>query len=417
MKRDRAQSLPPAPPIGSLTMPMKRTRRLSQAAFLTLTLVGVFIVGGNAERWCPFGGVEAIYAYATDGTMLCSLGVTNLYVLGALLVMTIILRRAFCGYVCPVGTISDWLQVGARRCGVKPKRVPPAVDRALSFLKYVLLGVILLITWRASELLFRGFDPCYALLSRHGEDITIWAYVSAGAIVVASLFIAIPFCRWLCPLAAVMHPFSRFGITRIRRDEDACIACRKCSTACPMNIPVDKLGEVNSARCLSCMQCIDACPPRTGGALEWGPSKRLASRSWPRWILVAGVLLTLGAAVFASYAWPLPSFVKARAVASAAEDEQPFAIVDLQIHELTCRGRGTLLWYFLDRDDEFAVSGPLRLEAWPGDEPARVRVHYDPALAHPDAIQAAIVMPYFDMVGSRWRTSPFRIVGYEPFDL
>jgi ferredoxin len=391
-------------------MAMKTTRRLIQGGFLALTIVGVFVVGGNAERWCPFGGVEAIYSYATEGNMLCSLGVSNLYILAAVLIVTLLLRRAFCGYVCPIGTISDWLQIGARRCGIKPVRVPYRLDRALALLKYVLLVVILFITYRAAELLFRGFDPCYALLSRHGEDITYWAYVSAGAVVVGSLFVMIPFCRWLCPLAAVMHPFSRFGLTRIRRNEQTCLSCQKCSTVCPMNIRVAEVSEVNAARCLSCMRCIDVCPPRTGGALSWGPTKR-SSRAWPNWVLVAVLLLSLSAAVVASYAWPLPSFVQARPV-EVVEDMQT---VELAVHELTCRGRGTLLWYFLDRDDEFAIDGPLRLEAWPGSQPARVRVHFDPGRSDADLIRAAITMPYYDAVGDRWRTSPFDIEGYEPF--
>ena len=54
---------------------------------------------------------------------------------------------------------------------------------ALSVLKYGVLAIVLVLTYRAGELIFRGFDPCYALLSRHGEDITFWAYVASGAIV------------------------------------------------------------------------------------------------------------------------------------------------------------------------------------------------------------------------------------------
>ena len=61
-------------------------------------------------------------------------------------------------------------------------RVGPRWDRALALLKYPLLALILVATWRAGELVFRGYDPCYALLSRHGADITVWAYVVAGAI-------------------------------------------------------------------------------------------------------------------------------------------------------------------------------------------------------------------------------------------
>lgn len=86
---------------------MKKTRRLVQLGFVILTVGGVFVFGGNAERWCPFGGVEALYSYATEGNMLCSLGISNFYILGAVLVMTLLLRRAFCGYMCPIGSVSE----------------------------------------------------------------------------------------------------------------------------------------------------------------------------------------------------------------------------------------------------------------------------------------------------------------------
>ena len=210
---------------------MNTTRRILQFGFLALTLVGVYVFRGNCERWCPFGGVETLYTYVTEGSLTCSLAISNFYILGGVLVMTLLLRRVFCGYMCPIGTISDWLQRGAARMGVRSVRVSARVDGWLSLLKYVLLAVILFFTYRSAELVFRAFDPCYALISRHGTDITFWAYVVAGAVVVASLFMVMPFCRWLCPLAAVLNPFSRVGLTRIKRDSDACLDCGECATA------------------------------------------------------------------------------------------------------------------------------------------------------------------------------------------
>ena len=94
---------------------MKTTRRTVQFTFLALTLSGVFLFGANCERWCPFGGVEALHAYLTEGTMVCSLGTSNFFILGGVLAMTVLLRRAFCGYVCPIGTLSEWLNSLGRR--------------------------------------------------------------------------------------------------------------------------------------------------------------------------------------------------------------------------------------------------------------------------------------------------------------
>lgn len=386
---------------------MRTTRRLVQLGFLVLTLAGVFVLRGHAERWCPFGGVEAIYTYWTEGNLTCSLGVSNFYILGGVLLATLLLRRAFCGYVCPIGAVSEWVQGAARRMGVRAWRVPPRLDRGLALLKYAVLGVILYFTWKAGELIFRGFDPCYALISRHGEDITVWAYVVAGGILAASTVLLVPFCRWLCPLAAVFTPFSRFGLTRVRRHEDACVDCGACTRACPMAIPVDKVREVTAARCTSCLECVAACP-KTAGAMSWGPPHRLGRR-WPQAALVVLLLACLGGAVAATYAFPLPSFVQSR-----GEPPARTASVKLTVSGVACR-HGTMRFVeWLDRNDEYAVRGYLKVEAWPAPDGGVVRLTYDPSKVDEAGVKRAIVMPYFDLLEGTLRSSPYEIEGYRP---
>jgi len=386
-------------------------RRITQLAFVLLTLIGVFVVQGNAERWCPFGGVEALYTYASEGNMVCSLGVSNFYILAAVLVITLLLRRAFCGYVCPIGALSEWLQRGAGRLGLRRVKVSYGLDRTLALLKYVVLAIIVGVTWYGSELYFRGYDPCYALIGRHGEDITTWAYIISGVIVVASLFITVPFCRWLCPLAAVLNPFSRFGLTRVRRHGDACTGCGACTRACPVDIPVDRLVDVTAARCMSCLKCVEVCPKQGDGALDWGPPRKFGGR-WPQGVLITLVLGVIGAAVAASYAFPLPSFVKTR-----GEEPAKIETVQLEVSGVACRGSATLLTYFIERDDEFAIPGYVRIEAWPGPGAVPVHVTFDPARTDEELIKQAITEPYFDLDGGVWRDSPFAIAGYDPLGL
>ena len=390
---------------------MTRTRRILQAGFVILTIVGVFVVKGNAERWCPFGGVEALYTYISEGNMLCSLGVSNFYILGAVLLIALLLRRAFCGYACPIGAISEWIHAGGRRIGVKPVKVPYRLDRVLSKLKYVVLAIILYFTWTMAELEFRVADPCYALLSRHGEDITFWAYVVSGAIIVGSLIMMIPFCRWLCPLAAVFHPFSRFGFTRVKRDETACTGCGMCSMVCPTAIPVADVKEVTAARCLSCLTCVEACPKFDKGALSWGPPRRLGGH-WPQSVLIGSLLLIITAAVAGACLFPMASFIRERGIAPARTET-----VDLRIGNLACRGNATLLAYYVERDDEYALPGYVKIEAWPGPGMARALITFDPAQTNAQAVRAAITEPYFDAQANLWRMPQFVIEGYDPLEM
>jgi hypothetical protein len=166
---------------------MKNTRHALQAGLLALTLAAVFLFRTNAESWCPFGGVEAAYTYLREGNLLCSLGISNFYAFGALLLAVLLLRRAFCGYMCPIGAMSEWFGAAGRRLGMRMFHVSERFDRVLSLGKYAVLLAILLATWRLGELAFRGYCPAYALLSRHGADITFWAYVVAGAVAGVSL--------------------------------------------------------------------------------------------------------------------------------------------------------------------------------------------------------------------------------------
>jgi ferredoxin len=391
-----------------------KQRTLVQLGALALTLAGVFIIKGNAERWCPLGGVEALYTYVNEGNMPCSLAVSNFYILGALIALALLFRRIFCSHLCPIGAISEWVQKVAARLGIKPVRIPKGPDRALSLLKYPLLAVILYFTWRAGELIFRGFDPCYALISRHGEDITLWTYVTAAAVVVLSLFIMLPFCRWFCPLAAVLNLFSRFGLGTIRRDPDPCTGCGSCARLCPMAIPVDQEEKITHARCTFCLDCIEACPEE--GALGWGLPSRgkvslFGSRKSSRTVITCVLLLVMSAAVAAAYVFPMPSFTWSR-----GEFRGEAAELEMGVEELGCRGRANLFVYYLDRDDELELSGPLRLEAWPGPGISRVRIFHDSEQVDEAMIRMAVTEAYFDSDSNSWRPSPFRIEGYDPFD-
>jgi hypothetical protein len=91
--------------------------------------------------------------------------------------------------------------------------------------------------------------------------------------------------------------------------------------------------------------------------------------------------------------------------------------VDLSVEELTCRGRANLLFYFLERDDVYQIPGYFRVEAWPGPGLAKVRVTYEATVCEASAIKQAITEPYYDATANIWRSSPFRIEGYDPLSL
>ncbi|MCB9833865.1 MAG: 4Fe-4S binding protein [Planctomycetes bacterium] len=387
---------------------LTRPRRLMQIGFLVLTGWAVFRLGANAERWCPFGGVEALHTYFAEGDMPCSLGTSNFFALGGLLLLVLLVRRAFCSHLCPIGAVSEGVRGLGAALGLRVREVPRRLDRALSVLKYGLLAFLLWLTYRADELLFRAADPCYAMISRHGEDITFWAYVVLGAILLGALFLSLPFCRWLCPLAAVMNPLARFGLVRVRREASSCTGCARCDNSCPMGIAIAGVEEVRDASCTACLDCVRSCPRSTRGALAVGLPG--STRRWSGAVVPLVVLVVLVSVVAAAEAFPIPSFLRER-----GEKPELTRTLELEVEGLNCRGSANQLVYFLDRDDILEIPGYLAIEAWPAPPAGRLRLTFDPALTDEEAIKEAIVTPYFDTFEAFERSSPFRVVGYRPW--
>ena len=241
---------------------MQKLRFLMQVTAIVLLARLVLGLGdSDFEKWCPFGGIETTYLFFFHDTFSCSLGSSNLYVAGFVILLTLIARRAFCSWVCPIGAFSEWVGKIRDRFTRKGRwRMPPRADAVLRKIKYPLVVLILYFTFHERELIFRAFDPFYALCSKHGEDITSWAYVVLGGTLLLAAVISMPFCRYLCPFAAILNVFSRFGLLRIKRELSSCVECGKCDKVCEAGIPVSKVPEVTHARCTQCGECLDVCP-------------------------------------------------------------------------------------------------------------------------------------------------------------
>lgn len=81
-------------------------------------------------------------------------------------------------------------------------------------------------------------------------------------VLLLSLVVERPFCKYACPYGALQGVFNLFRIFRIKRNPDTCIDCSRCDRACPMNIRVSSSGVVRDHQCISCMKCTSeaACP-------------------------------------------------------------------------------------------------------------------------------------------------------------
>lgn len=251
---------------------IRGTRTLFQLAVVAAAVTaGIRLATGHAlsgvEKYCPFGGFETAWSFVTRRSFSCATGELNLALFLALLGLTVLARKAFCSWVCPVGTVNEWIFALSRRL---PWRLPlnprPGVDSALRWLRLPVLGVILFFTWRTGELVFRGYDPYYILFSAHGHEVKLWSYAILAAVLGAAFLVPMAWCRYLCPLGVTLWPLSALGRLRLRRIESSCTGCGACTRVCPHGIPVAKVVEVQSGECTLCLECVESCP--AAGTIE-----------------------------------------------------------------------------------------------------------------------------------------------------
>jgi polyferredoxin len=290
-------------------------RRSYQLAFLLLNvwIGGLFYLwvrhfeagtGGSLSRpagvegWLPIAGMMNTKYWFQTGQV-PAVHPAAMFLLLAFLAIAFLFRKAFCSWVCPVGTISESLWRLGRKIFGRNYRAPRWLDIPLRGLKYLLLGFFV---WAVSSMSADAIGSFMA--SDYGlvadvKMLNFFRFLGGTAaavitlLVVASLMVQNFWCRYLCPYGALLGLASFLSPLRIRREESACIDCAKCAKACPSALPVDKLVSIKSAECTGCLECVAVCPAE--GALQMSsslPVRGQASR-YPRisvWVMAAGIV-------------------------------------------------------------------------------------------------------------------------------
>lgn len=213
---------------------------------------------------CPMGTLQNSYAKSNKSMLF--------YVLGIIGLFGIMLGRFLCGYLCPFGFIQDLLYM------IKtPKIRKGKVTRILSYLKYIMFGFLAVVAPIIAAIVVHETQPVfcklicpvgtfegsiYIVFHPNNADLIpgltgTFAIKLVVAIIVIGLciFIARPFCRFLCPMGAVLSLFNGISVFGVHVNSDKCVSCGKCITTCKYDIkhPGDR-------ECISCGECIKGCP-------------------------------------------------------------------------------------------------------------------------------------------------------------
>lgn len=214
--------------------------------------------------------------------------------LGAMLI-ALIARKGFCGYLCPVGWACARLGKIGKRLGIS--RTPgPLLARLLSLPKYLLL--IMLVWPIATKMGLQDLEmfinsPFNKLADTHMMlfflEPSTNALVGIGVIVLGSMIVPGFWCRGFCPYGALLGLFSLFSPLAVRRNKEKCTYCRRCLRACPVTIRVHEKTRVGSPECQGCLECVSACPEE--GCLEVRAGYGKKGLRMPFWSIPALTLL------------------------------------------------------------------------------------------------------------------------------
>lgn len=222
------------------------------------------IQGASLHAVCPFGGVVSIYQYLTAGSFTQKIHDSSFILMILVFVTAILFGPVFCGWICPFGSVQEWFGKIGRKLFKKRYNnfIPGKIDRILRYLRYVVLLWVLIMTAVSTKLIFSDFDPYYALFNFWTGEVAITGFAALGAVLVLSIFVERPFCKYACPYGAVLGLSNLFRIFKIRRNNETCISCSKCDKACSMNIEVSSTKNVLNHQCISCFACTsdDSCP-------------------------------------------------------------------------------------------------------------------------------------------------------------
>ncbi len=208
--------------LSALAMFRWRSRKLLFALMLFSVIFFGFIRQGCV---CAIGAIGNVGA--AMGSTEYPLSIFTLLIFLLPLLVALFLGRVFCGATCPFGALQDLLLI-------KNRPVPPALDAALRTIPPLFLGLAFVFAYCDMGFLICQYDPFVGLFRL---DLKAGSIVFTLGFLALSTMIGRPYCRYLCPYGFLLKMASYFSQKRISitAEDNQCINCELCDTACPVN--------------------------------------------------------------------------------------------------------------------------------------------------------------------------------------
>ena len=260
--------------LGSLSLTQAIRHAFQIAGFLLMP--GLFILA--------LGSFKGLWQAVLGGQFTWTAMGAPLLTLLAILPITALWGRFFCGYLCAFGGMQELAGFIGKKLGITGLKITPQADRIMRKCKYGVLAV-LFVLWTFS--ISYDFVSPWSVFGQYASykgwsDLTGWISVGGQfliAIILFSLFVERGFCRYLCPLGSIFSLISRGRLFRVKGN-GKCVGCGQCDAECPMGVHVSREaggaipgGNVNSSECIDCFRCTEKCGAR---ALYTSPREAVA---------------------------------------------------------------------------------------------------------------------------------------------
>ena len=197
------------------------------------------------------------------------------------------MKKAFCSWLCPIGTLSESLWMLGKKIFKRNIPLPRWLDYPLRSLKYLLLlffvwSILMMDVTNLTAFIYSPYNKVADVkMYFFFANITTFALWTIIILVLFSVVVKNFWCRFLCPYGALLGIAGWLSPLKITRNKATCIDCDLCTKACPADIKVHAAGRVWSDECTSCLACVEVCPVKN--TLDMRLSRK--SKPVPNWVL------------------------------------------------------------------------------------------------------------------------------------
>ena len=305
--------------------PVQKIRLAVQIAFALLCIwIGMefhffvkFLESGGAasfverppgvDGFLPISSLMSLYYFFLSGEI-HPFHPAGLFILSAIILVSLVVGKSFCSWLCPVGFLSEMLGDLGQKLFGRRIRMPRWLDYPLRSIKYLLLAFFvysiffLMNTFALKQFLGTPYNLMADVKMYYFfADISRLSLIVIGVLMILSILFRNFWCRYLCPYGALLGIVSLVSPSKIRRNPISCIDCGKCAKVCPSMIKVDTVKTVLSDECTACMHCVDSCPVADTLHLETMVGRWRWNSRWVAATIVGLFMLVTGSAMLAGY--------------------------------------------------------------------------------------------------------------------